>query len=177
MRHPIESAAWLFRRGEIVLGNDVLKDEYSVEYKHPSQAEYYAIYRDHPDARAINESLKSIAEMYGCLTCLASNAYTGKLTIVGEENTVSLLQRYWRIALSDEYGYDTMLKNRVLDAYIMGREEYRKWANDYIFGFFEGLAGNPDKVQLSRLSMHPRVLGILDGRNSLKRYVKENKYC
>lgn len=61
MRHPIESAAWLFCRGEFVLGNDVLKDE----YKHPSQAEYYAIYRDHPDARAINESLKRIAEVYG----------------------------------------------------------------------------------------------------------------
>lgn len=53
MGHPIESAAWFFRRGEFVLGNDVLKDE----YKRPGQAEYYAIYRDHSDARAINEAL------------------------------------------------------------------------------------------------------------------------
>lgn len=172
MRHPIESAAWLFRRGEFVLGNDVLKDEYSVEYKHPSQAEYYAIYRDHPDARAINESLKSIAEMYGCLTCLASDAYTGKLTIVGEEDSISLLKHVRRVALSDEYGYDAMLKNRMLDADIRG---YRKWADDYILGFFEGVVGNPDIVHLSRFSEHLRILGILDGFNSIKHYEKENK--
>lgn len=175
MRHPIESAAWFFRRGEFVLGNDVLKDEYGVEYNRPGQVEYLAIYRDNPDARAINESLKCIAEMYGCLTCLASDAYTGKLTIVGEEDMVSLLKYCWRVALSDEYGYDAVLKNRVLDADIRGGEEYRKWANDYILGFFEGVAGNPDTVQLSRFSEHPRVLGILDGFNSIKRYEKENK--
>lgn len=177
MRHPIESAAWFFRRGEFVLGNDVLKDEYGVEYKHPSQAEYYAIYRDHSDARAINESLKSIAEMYGCLTCLASDAYTGQLTIVGEEDTISLLKYVWRVALSDEYGYDAMMKNRVLDADIRGGVEYGKWANDYILGFFEGVAGNPDTAYLSRFSKHPRVLGILDGFASIERYEKENKKC
>lgn len=175
MRHPIESAAWFFRRGEFVLGNDVLKDEYGVEYNRPGQVEYLAIYRDNPDARAINESLKCIAEMYGCLTCLASDAYIGKLTIVGEEDMVSLLKYCWRVALSDEYGYDAVLKNRVLDADIRGGEEYRKWANDYILGFFEGVAGNPDTVQLSRFSEHPQVLGILDGFNSIKRYEKENK--
>lgn len=170
MRHPIESAAWFFRRGEFVLGNNVLKDEYGVEYKHPSQAEYYAIYRDHPDARAINESLKSIAEMYGCLTCLASDAYTGQLTIVGEEDTISLLKYIWRIALSDEYGYDAKLKKRVLDANIQGAVEYRKWADDYILGFFEGAVGNPDAEHLSRFSKHPRILGILDGFDSMERY-------
>lgn len=174
MRHPIESAAWLFRRGEFVLGNDVLKDEYSVEYKHPSQAEYYAIYRDHPDARAINESLKSIAEMYGCLTCLASDAYTGKLTIVGEEDMVSLLKHVWRVALSDEYGYDGKLKNRVLDADIGG---YRKLADDYILGFFEGVVGNPDIEHLPEFSKHPRILGILDGFNSIKHYERKDTKC
>lgn len=167
MRHPIESAAWFFRRGEFVLGNDVLKDEYGVEYKHPSQAEYYAIYRDHSDARAINEALKSIAEMYGCLTCLASDAYTGQLTIVGEEDSISLLKHVWRVALSDEYGYDAKLKKRVLDASI---RDYRKWADDYILGFFEGVAGNPDTEHLSRFSKHPRILGILDGFDNMKRY-------
>lgn len=170
MRHPIESAAWFFRRGEFVLGNDVLKDECGVEYKRPDQAEYYAIYRDHSDARAINEALKSIAEMYGCLTCLASDTYTGKLTIVGEEDTITLLKYVWRVGLSDKYGYDAMLKNRVLDGDIRGAAEYRKWADDYIFGFFEGVAGNPDTEHLSRFSKHPRILGILDGFDSMKRY-------
>lgn len=174
MRHPIELAAWFFRRGEFVLGNDVLKDEYGVEYTRPGQVEYYAIYRDHSDARAISESLKSIAEMYGCLTCLASDAYTGNLTIVGEDDLISLLKYVWRIALSDEYGYDATLKNRVLDADIRGAVEYRKWANDYILGFFEGVAGNTDTGHLSK---HPRILGILDGFNSLEHYEKENKKC
>lgn len=81
MRHPIELAARFIRRGEFVLGNDVLMDEYGVEYSNPSQVEYYAIYRDHSDARAINESLKCVAEMYGCLTYLESDADTGRLTL------------------------------------------------------------------------------------------------
>lgn len=170
MKHPVELAAQFIRRDNIVLANDVLKDEYGVEYKHPSQVEYYAIYQDHSDAKVVNESLKSIAEMYGCSTCLASDAYTGKLTIVGEEDAISLLKYVWRIALSDEYGYDAMLKNRVLDADIRGAVEYRKWADDYILGFFEGVAGNPDTEHLSRFSKHPRVLGILDGFASVERY-------
>lgn len=51
MRHPIELAAGFFHRGEFVLGNDVLKDEYDIEYKNPGQAEYYAVYRDDLDAK------------------------------------------------------------------------------------------------------------------------------
>lgn len=167
MRHPIELAAWFFRRGEIVLGNDVLRDEYGVEYSNPSQVEYYAIYRDHSDARAINKSLKCVAEMYGCLTYLESDADTGRLTIVGEDDIISFLKYCWRVALSDEYGYDAKLKKRVLDASI---RDYRKWADDYIFGFFEGVAGNPDTGHLSRFSKHPRILGILDGFDSMERY-------
>lgn len=177
MRHLIESAAWFFRRGEFVLGNDVLKDEYGVEYKHPSQAEYYAIYRDHTDARAINESLKCIAEMYGCLTCLASDAYVGQLTIVGEEDSINLLKHVWRVALSDEYGYDAKLKKRVLDANIQGAVEYRKWADDYILGFFEGVVGNPDAEHLPGFSKHPRVLGILDGFDSIEHYERKDTKC
>lgn len=177
MRHPIELAAWFFRRGEIVLGNDVLKDEHGVEYNRPGQAEYYAIYRDHSDARAINEALKSIAEMYGCLTCLASDAYTGKLTIVGEEDSISLLKHVWRVALSDEYGYDAKLKKRVLDANIQGAVEYRKWADDYILGFFEGAVGNPDAEHLPGFSKHPRVLGILDGFDSIEHYERKDTKC
>lgn len=174
MRHPIELAAGFFRRGEFVLGNDVLKDEYDIEYKNPSQVEYYAVYRDHSDARVINESLKNIAEMYGCLTYSESDAYTGRLTIVGEDDIISFLKYVWRVALSDEYGYDAMLKNRVLDADIRGAVEYRKWANDYILGFFEGVAGNTDTGHISK---HPRILGILDGFASIERYEKENTKC
>jgi hypothetical protein len=170
MRHPIELAAYFFRRGQIVLGNDVLMDDYGVEYSNPSQVEYLAIYRDHSDARAINESLKCIAEIYGCLAYLESDADTGRLTIVGENDIISFLKYCWRVALSDEYGYDAMLKKRVLDANIQGAVEYRQWANDYIFGFFEGVAGNPDTEHLSRFSKHPRILGILDGFDSMKRY-------
>lgn len=166
MRHPIESAAWFFRRGEFVLGNDVLKDECGVEYKRPGQAEYYAIYRDHSDARAINEALKGIAEMYGCLTCLASDAYTGKLTIVGEEDTITLLKYVWRVGLSDKYGYDAPC----VGCGHSGRCRVQEVADDYIFGFFEGVAGNPDTEHLSRFSKHPRILGILDGFDSMKRY-------
>ena len=112
--------------------------------------------------------------MYGCLAYLESDAYTGRLTIVGEDDIISFLKYVWRIALSDEYGYDALLKNRVLDADIRGAVEYRKWANDYILGFFEGVAGNPDTVHLSK---HHRVLGILDGFNSLEHYEKENTKC
>lgn len=177
MRHPIESAAWLFRRGEFVLGNDVLKDEYSVEYKHPSQAEFYAIYLDHPDARTINESLKWIAEMYGCVTYMEQEKDSSRLTIVGEDAAVAALRAVWRLARSDEYGYEAAMKPRVWEANICGRGRgvFRKWSDDYILGFFEGLAGNPDIVHLSRFSKHPRVLGILDGFNSIKHYEKENK--
>ena len=177
MSHPIELAAWFFRRGEFVLGNDVLMDEYGVEYSNPSQVEYYAIYRDHSDARAINESLKCVAEMYGCLTYLESDADTGKLTIVGEGDVISFLKYCWRAALSDEYGYDAKLKKRVLSAYISGWEEYRKWANDYILGFFEGVTGNRDTEHLPSFSKHPRILGILDGFDSINHYERKDTKC
>ena len=172
MRHPIELAAYFFRRGEFVLGNDVLRDEYDVEYSNPSQVEYYAIYRDHSDVRAINESLRCVAKMYGCLTYLESDADTGKLTIVGEDDVISFLKYCWRVALSDEYGYDAKLKKRVLSASIM---DYRQWADDYILGFFEGVVGNPDIERLPGFSKHPRILGILDGFDSIEHYErKEN---
>lgn len=172
MRHPIELAAYFFRRGEFVLGNDVLMDEYGVEYNRPGQVEYFAIYRDHSDARAINESLKCVAEMYGCLTYLESDADTGRLTIVGEDDVISFLKYCWRVALSDEYGYDAKLKKRVLGA---SMRDYRKWADDYILGFFEGVVGNPDGEHLPSFSKHPRILGILDGFDSINHYErKEN---
>jgi hypothetical protein len=174
MRHPIELAAYFFRRGEFVLGNDVLRDDYGVEYSNPSQVEYYAIYRDHSDARAINESLKCVAEMYGCLTYLESDADTGRLTIVGEYDVISFLKYCWRVALSDEYGYDAKLKKRVLDA---SMRDYRKWADDYILGFFEGVVGNPDIGHLPGFSKHPRILGMLDGFDSIEHYERKDTKC
>lgn len=174
MRHPIELAAWFFRRGEFVLGNDVLKDDYGVEYKHPGQMKYYAIYRDHSDARAINESLKCVAEMYGCLAYLESDADTGRLTIVGEDDIISFLKYCWRVALSDEYGYDAKLKKRVPGA---SMRDYRKWADDYILGFFEGVVGNPDAEHLLGFSKHPRILGMLDGFDSINHYERKDTKC
>lgn len=174
MRHPIGLAARFFRRGEFVLGNDVLMDEYGVEYSNPSQVEYYAIYRDHSDARAINESLKCVAEMYGCLTYLESNADTGKLTIVGEDDFISFLKYCWRVTLSDEYGYDAKLKKRVLVAHM---RDYRQWVDDYILGFFEGVVGIPDGEHLPSFSKHPRILGILDGFDSINHYERKDTKC
>lgn len=99
------------------------------------------------------------------------------LTIVGEDDAVVTLREVWRLARSDEYGYEAAMKPRVWEANICGRgrEVFRKWSDDYILGFFEGLAGDPDTEHLSRFSKHPRVLGILDGFNSVERYEKENK--
>lgn len=51
--------------------------------------------------------------MYGCL---ASNTYTGKLTIIGEEDTITLLKYVWRVGLSDKYGYDTVFWMRTFGA-------------------------------------------------------------
>lgn len=107
---------------------------------------------------------------YECLLDTGTVVHLRKPTIVGEEDTITLLKYVWRVGLSDKYGYDAMLKNRVLDADIRGAAEYRKWADDYILGFFEGVAGNHDTEHLSRFSKHPRILGILDGFDSMKRY-------
>lgn len=173
----VELAAQFIRRGGEVLANDILKDERGVEYKIPAQVQFYAIHRDHNDAKVINESLKQIAEMYGCVTYMEQEKDSSRLTIVGEDAAVVALREVWRLARSDEYGYEAAMKPRAWEASIFGRgrEVFRKWSDDYILGFFEGLAGNPGTVQLSRLSKHPRVLGILDGADNLERYVKENK--
>lgn len=53
----------------------------------------------------------------------------------------------------------------------------RKWSDDYILGFVEGVAGHVDLGWFGKVSKHPRVLGILDGASSAQRYTqeKENK--
>lgn len=177
MMDTVELAAQFIRRGGEVLANDILKDECGVEYKIPAQVQFYAIHRDHVDAKVANESLKWIAEMYGCVTYMEQEKDSSMLTIVGEDDAIVTLREVWRLARSDEYGYEAAMKPRVWEANICGkgREVFRKWSDDYILGFFEGLAGDPDTEHLSRFSKHPRVLGILDGFNSVERYEKGNK--
>lgn len=40
VKHPVELAAQFIRRGDFVLANDVLRDEYGVELGHPAQIGY-----------------------------------------------------------------------------------------------------------------------------------------
>lgn len=93
MKNTIELAAEFIRRAAFVDANALLKvkDECGVEYKKPSQVQYYALFKDHDDSKA---SIKS-------------------------------------------------------------REEFRKWSDDYILGFFEGLTARHSYA-------HPRILGLLD---------------
>lgn len=51
---------------------------------------------------------------------------------------------------------NALLKDeRVSKAFIKSREEFRKWSDDYILGFFEGLTARHSYA-------HPRILGLLD---------------
>lgn len=175
MRYPIEPAAQFIRRGDFVLANDVLRDECGVEYTEPAQAQYYALYKDHGDSKAINESLKSIAEMLGCQTCMELGEDSSRLTVVGEDDAITTLREIWRLALSDEYGYKDGLKKHLSHADVRSLEELRQWSDDYINGFFEGFAVGPDLGFFNVFSKHPRIIGILDGSRNSERYVKENK--
>lgn len=128
-----------------------MKDECGVEYREPSQAQYYALFRDHDDSKAINEALKPVADMLGCMTHIE---YQRPSSRVGEEAAVNIVGRVWQTALKT---YGATLNERVSKASIKSREE---WSDDYILGFFEGLTARHPHV-------HPR---ILDG---LKQYKKE----
>lgn len=46
MKNTIELAAEVIRRGMVVDANALLKDECSVEYPEPPQAQYYALFKD-----------------------------------------------------------------------------------------------------------------------------------
>lgn len=170
MRHPIELAAGFFRRGEFVLGNDVLNDEYDIEYKNPGQVEYYAVYRDDLDAKAINKALRDIAEMCGCLTYLESGTSICRLVVVGEEGAVNRVKYAWRIAMSDEYGYKAYINQHLNDVRFHDEKHYKKWVADYIEGFFEGLVTGPQRVHGELLRDHPRMVGLRDG---LSAYMKQ----
>lgn len=46
MKNTIELAAEFIRHAAFVDANALLKDECGVEYRNPSQAQYYALFRD-----------------------------------------------------------------------------------------------------------------------------------
>lgn len=159
MKNTIELAAEFIRRAAFVDANALLKDECGVEYKKPSQVEYYALFKDHDDSKAINEALKHVADMLGCMTYIEYQESASRLTVVGEEMAVGTVRQVWQTALK---AYTTMLNERVSKANVKSREEFRKWSDDYILGFFEGLTARHSYA-------HPRILGLLDG---LKEYKK-----
>lgn len=152
MKNTIELAAEFIRRAAFVDANALLKDECGVEYKKPSQVQYYALFKDHDDSKAINEALKHIADMLGCMTYIEYQESTSRLTIVGEEMAVNTVRQVWETALKT---YTTTLNERVSKASIKSREEFRKRSDDYILGFFEGLTARHSYA-------HPRILGLLD---------------
>lgn len=108
MKNTIKLAAEFIRRPAFVDANTLLKDECSVEYKKPSQVQYYALFKDHDD----REALKHVADMLGCMTYIKS---ASRLTVVDEEDSV------WQIALKT---YTTTLNERVSKASIKSREEF-----------------------------------------------------
>lgn len=129
MKNTIELAAELIRRAAFVDAHALLKDECSVEYQEPSQAQYYALFK-------------------AMMTHIKYQESTSRLTVVGEEMAVGTIRQVWRTALEP---YTTTLNERVSKASIKSREEFRKWSDDHILGFFEGLTA------------HPRILGLIDG--------------
>lgn len=165
MKHPVELAAQFIRRADYVLANDVLRDEYGVEYGNPAQIRYCSI--DPEDI--IGKALERTASVFGCLIHTENDIY---LTVVGEKEAIDKLEEVRRVALSDEYGYKNAL-NRVLSEAGIGREQFDKWQKDYVEGFFDGLIGNFDLGWFGSFSKNPLVLGILDGADSAWRYVKD----
>ena len=87
--------------------------------------------------------------MLGCMTYIES---ASRLTVVGEEMAVNTVRQVWQTALKT---YTTTLNERVSKASIKSREEFRKWSDDYILGFFEGLTARHSYG-------HPRILGLFE---------------
>lgn len=167
MKHPVELAARFIRRADFVLANDLLREEYGVEYGNPAQIGYCSF--DPEDV--IGKALERTARVFGCLTHTEEGIY---LTIVGEKEAIDKLEEVRLVALSDEYGYKNALNKALSEADIagIGKEQFDKWQEDYVEGFFEGLIGNFD---LGSFSKNPHVLGILDGADSAWRYVKDKE--
>ena len=167
MKHPVELAAQFIRRADYVLANDVLRDEYGVEYGNPAQIGYCSF--DPEDV--IGKALERTANVFGCLIHTENDIY---LTFVGEKQAIDKLEEVRQVALSDEYGYKNAL-NRALSEADIGKEQFDKWKKDYVEGFFDGLIGNFDLGWFGSVSKNPHVLGILDGADSAWRYVKDKE--
>lgn len=152
-KNTVELAAEFILSAAFVDANALLKDECGVEYKKPSQVQYYALFKVHGDSKAINEALKHVADMLGCMTYIEYQESASRLTVVGEEMAVNIVRHVWQTAIKT---YTTTLNERVSKASIKSQEESRKWSDDYILGFFEGLTARHSYA-------HPRILGLLDG--------------
>ena len=71
---------------------------------------------------AINEALKHVADMLGCMTSIEYQRPSSSLTIVGEEDSVNTIRHVWRTALKT---YETTLNERVSKPSIKSREGFR----------------------------------------------------
>lgn len=91
--NTIELAAEFIRRAAFVDANALLKDECGVEYQEPSQAQYYALFKDHDDAKAINEALKRVADMLGCMTYIEYQESSSRQRVALETYTTTLNER------------------------------------------------------------------------------------
>lgn len=167
MKHPVELAAQFIRQGDFVHANDVLRDEYGVELGHPAQIGYCSF--DPEDI--IGKALERTARVFGCLTHTEDGIY---LTVVGEKEAIDKLEEVRLVALSDEYGYKNPL-NKALSEAGIGKEQFKKWQEDYVEGFFDGLIDNFDLGWFGSFSKNPHVLGILGGADSARRYVKDKE--
>ena len=121
--------------------NTLPRDECSV-------VQYYALFEDHEDSKAINEALKHAADMLGCTTHIEYQESTSRLTVAGKKTTVDTVKHVWQTALKT---YTTTLNEQTPKAPTKSRD-------DYILGFFEGLTTQHSYT-------HPRILGLLDGLN------------
>nr|DAR77973.1 MAG TPA: hypothetical protein [Caudoviricetes sp.] len=130
MKNTVGLAAGLIRRAAFVDANALLKDECGVECRGPSQVWYYGLFKG---SKAINEALKHVAGMLGCVSCIRYQGSASGLVVVGEEMGS---RRVWRMALKT---YTTTLSEWVSKASIKSREEFGGWSGGCIFGFFEGL--------------------------------------
>ena len=106
-KNTIELAAEFIHHAAFVDANALLKDERGVEYKNPSQVQYYALFKDHDDAKAINEALKHVADMLGCMSSIEYQEATSR---VGEEDDVNAVRLARETALRT---YTTTLNERV----------------------------------------------------------------
>lgn len=148
----------------------LLRDEYVVEYGNPAQIGYCSI--DPEDI--VGKALERTANVFGCLTHTENDIF---LTIVGEKEAIDKLEEVRQVALSDEYGYKGPLNKALSEADIagIGKEQFKKWQEDYVEGFFDGLIGNFDLGWFGSFSKNPHVLGILDGADSAWGYVKDKE--